>query len=236
MVDSKTRFREVAVDRFGWVLLASMVTYIILVAVDQSEWAGISGTLPVLLTVLLTINASSPGPKARYFAVSLVGGAVIVGAISADVHDARVYGIAMLLAGFSLGVCIVLTLLRMAEHTRVSVQTVLAVLAAYVMFGLFFTFIDSGVGHITGQFFYQSGAHTQSDYAYLSYITLTTVGFGDLTPGTGIARSLIILEALMGQIFLVTLVARMVSLLGTERAPMSARRAEGLEEDTNPSE
>ena len=221
----KTKFREAAVDRFGFVLLACVATYIILVAVDQSQYSGLAGALPVLVTVLLTINASNPGPAARYTALGLVTGAVIVGSISAGINDARVFGVAMELAGFALGVCIVLILLRMAEHMKVTVQTVLAVLAAYVMFGLFFTFIDSGIGHISGHFFAQSGAHSQSDYAYLSYITLTTVGFGDLTPGTGIARSIIILEALMGQIFLVTLVARMVSLLGTERSPMSAQRA-----------
>jgi hypothetical protein len=112
----------------------------------------------------------------------------------------------------------------MGEHTTVSVHTVFAVLAAYVMIGLFFTYLDSGIGHIGGHFFHQSGAHSQSDYAYLSYITLTTVGFGDLTPGTGPARSVIILEALIGQIFLVTLVARMVSLFGTGRAPMTLGR------------
>ena len=100
----------------------------------------------------------------------------------------------------------------------------LAVVSSYVMLGLFFAYLDSGIGHIMGTFFAQPGAHSQSDYAYLSYITLTTVGFGDLTPGTSIARSVIILEALIGQIFLVTFVARMVSLFGTQRSRL--RRAD----------
>ena len=53
---------------------------------------------------------------------------------------------------------------------------------------------------------------------YLSYVTLTTVGFGDLTPYTNLARSVVVLEALIGQIFLVTLVARLVALYSSEHS------------------
>ena len=63
---------------------------------------------------------------------------------------------------------------------------------------------------------------SRSDLIYLSYITLTTVGFGDLTPRSGVARTLIITEALIGQIFLVTAVARVVSLFGSNQTKASS--------------
>jgi len=149
----------------------------------------------------------------------------VLALVNVSRHGPDPVGTSLLLTGLSLGFCIVAMLMRMATHTHVTVRTVLAVLASYVMLGLFFAYFDSGIGHIMGTFFAQSGQHSQSDYAYLSYITLTTVGFGDLTPGTGVARSVIILEALIGQIFLVTLVARMVSLFGTDRSPFQLREA-----------
>ena len=49
-------------------------------------------------------------------------------------------------------------------------------------------------------------------FAYFSYITMATVGYGDLTPATGLPRTNAVLEALIGQIFLVVLVARLVGM------------------------
>ena len=47
---------------------------------------------------------------------------------------------------------------------------------------------------------------------YFSFVTLTTLGFGDLSPSVGLPQALTALEALLGQVFLVTLVARLVTL------------------------
>ena len=66
--------------------------------------------------------------------------------------------------------------------------------------------------HRDGPFFVQPGGHQQSEYVYYSFVTLTTLGFGDLSPTVGLPQALTALEALLGQIFLVTLVARLVTL------------------------
>ena len=52
------------------------------------------------------------------------------------------------------------------------------------------------------------------DFLYFSFVTITTVGYGDLTAGTSTGRVLVTFEAMIGQIFLVTLVARLVSMYG----------------------
>lgn len=217
--------RAAVTDRFGLVLVSCLVTYTFLVVVDSPEWIALASAVPVAVTVLLAIWASAPPPLLRYTPLILVFAGIVLAFVNVTHHGPDPVGASLLLTGLALGFCIVAMLVRMATHTRISVRTVLAVLASYVMLGLFFAYIDSGIGHIMGTFFAQSGQHSQSDYAYLSYVTLTTVGFGDLTPGTGVARSVIILEALVGQIFLVTLVARMVSLFGTGRSPFAQRDA-----------
>ena len=61
------------------------------------------------------------------------------------------------------------------------------------------------------------GSPLRGAFRLLSYVTLTTVGFGDLTPKSDIARTMVITEALAGQIFLVTAVARVVSMFGQQR-------------------
>jgi len=211
-------------DHFGLVLLACLVSYTLVVSVSSDRWAALISALPVLVTVVLALLASRAGPQLRWGAIGL---------INAARHGPDPAGVSLLLTGLSLVVCLMAMLVRMAMHTRITVRTVMAVLASYVMLGLIFTYVDSGVAHITKEFFAQPGQHTQSDFAYFSYITLTTVGYGDLTPITGIGRSLASLEALIGQIFLVTLVARMVSLFGTERAPLDLRDRRNLREEIN---
>ena len=72
---------------------------------------------------------------------------------------------------------------------------------------------DYGVQLVSGNsFFAQPGHHGPADFAYFSYITMATVGYGDLSPATGLPRTNAVLEALMGQIFLVVLVARLVGM------------------------
>lgn len=220
-------------DHFGLVLLACLVSYTLVVSVSSDRWAALISALPVLVTVVLALLASRAGPQLRWGAIGLVSAAIVLGVINAARHGPDPAGVSLLLTGLSLVVCLMAMLVRMAMHTRITVRTVMAVLASYVMLGLIFTYVDSGVAHITKEFFAQPGQHTQSDFAYFSYITLTTVGYGDLTPITGIGRSLASLEALIGQIFLVTLVARMVSLFGTERAPLDLRDRRNLREEIN---
>jgi voltage-gated potassium channel Kch len=61
------------------------------------------------------------------------------------------------------------------------------------------------------EFFLNEGAPERDDFLYVSYSTLSTVGYGDLTAATELGRSLAITEALFGQLYLVTVVALIVS-------------------------
>ncbi len=82
----------------------------------------------------------------------------------------------------------------------------------YVLIGLLYAFLYLAVADFRDTFFAQPGAHEQSEYLYFSFVTLTTLGFGDLSPAPGLPQALTVSEALLGNIFLVTLVARLVTL------------------------
>ena len=66
---------------------------------------------------------------------------------------------------------------------------------------------------------------------YFSFITMASVGYGDLTPQGGLGRALAVIESLFGQIYLVTAVAALVGNLGRARAPQEGRDEESLEEN-----
>ena len=106
-----------------------------------------------------------------------------------------------------------ITLRRVLAHRRITHETVLGALCTYVLVGLLFAFVYLAVSDLReASFFVQEGPHAQSEYLYFSFVTLTTLGFGDLSPAVGLPQALTVLEALLGQIFLVTLVARLVTL------------------------
>jgi len=105
---------------------------------------------------------------------------------------------------------------RILMSRRVTLRLLVAAICVYLMIGLLFTFVYLGVNGVHPNFFAQGAQKDPSIYLYFSFITMTTVGFGDFTPGAAVPRVLVVLEAMLGQVFLVTAVARLVSLYSSE--------------------
>ena len=110
------------------------------------------------------------------------------------------------------------------EEGGVTMQTMFGVLCLYLLVGLSFGVGFAVVEELSNSDFFISGAARGDDFLYYSFATLTTVGYGDLVAATDLGRSLSITEALIGQIYLVTVVAVIVSNL---RPAGSSRRAQG---------
>jgi hypothetical protein len=107
---------------------------------------------------------------------------------------------------------------RLARHPVISIQTITGALCVYVLFGLFFALLFRLLELMgLSPFFTQIENAKAADYVYFSFVTLTTVGYGDLTTTHNVARMLAITEALLGQFYLVTVIAVLVSRAGTRR-------------------
>jgi hypothetical protein len=103
----------------------------------------------------------------------------------------------------------------LSRRGNVSWSLINGALSVYLIMGIVFAFAYSFLYTITPDAF--SGADKIDgpgfqNFIYLSYVTLTTLGFGDITPTRPIASSLITLEAVVGQIYLTVLVARLVGM------------------------
>ncbi len=107
---------------------------------------------------------------------------------------------------------VVLVLVRVARQRVVTISTVFGALLAYALLGFAFASVYAAIDLATGDAIFAQGVVPQADYVYFSFVTLTTLGFGDLTPALDIIKRLVVVEALIGQIFLVVLVARLDSL------------------------
>ena len=98
------------------------------------------------------------------------------------------------------------------DQGEVNAKSVTGAICVYLTLGLMFTFVYGAVAALdSAPFFTQGTDGTLSIRLYFSYITLATVGYGDYTPATNLGHLLAIIEALTGQLYLVTVVALLVS-------------------------
>jgi voltage-gated potassium channel Kch len=112
-------------------------------------------------------------------------------------------------------------LARISQHKVVTLQTVMGGVAAYALIGFGLAAIYRGLDLLLGNLF--NGIAGHGDYVYVSFVTLTTVGYGDITPATDLAKRLVVIEMFVGQVFLITLVARLVSLWGVPTSKPGSR-------------
>lgn len=190
---------------------------------------------PLLSTVLLTAvvvltfsRAGAPRPW-RWTAIGCIGMAVLVAiadVVTADVPLDEIDTVGAAPAGLlavSLAMTLPAVLAAAFAHQRITLNTVTAAITAYLLLGLLFASIFRAVDLATTlPFFVQDTTPAQADFVYFSFVTLTTVGYGDLSPAHGLGRGLATLEALIGQIYLVTTVAVVVSRLGQDRQTPAA--------------
>lgn len=100
---------------------------------------------------------------------------------------------------------------------RVTLRRIEGAIAAYLLIGLIFAGAYELVGALAPGAFLRNGAPMAThalggDFVFFSFVTLTTTGYGDMVPVHPVARSLALLEAITGQLFLAVVLARLVSL------------------------
>jgi Ion channel len=106
---------------------------------------------------------------------------------------------------------------RIGLHPEITAATILGAVCIYLLIGLFFAYVFRIVDVFDGPFFERGELAVSTSLLYYSYSTLTTVGFGDLTASSDLGRMLSVLEALIGQLYLVTVVALVIGNLGRQR-------------------
>jgi hypothetical protein len=200
-------------DRYGALLALILLDCIVLFAGALEEFGRWSPLVLVVATVVFGVRTSRiTGPVV---VITQVAAAVllVLAAIGEGMDSDWVMGWAMVIGALALATLAVVILTRILRHTRVTQQTILGAICVYVLIGLLFAFAEYGISRVSGNaFFVQEAVAPFANHLYFSFVTLTTLGFGDLTPATDLGKGLVSFEALLGQVFLVTLVARLVSL------------------------
>ena len=198
-----------------WAVLGLVVATYVLTSVMGQDRTNPAGVLLQVLTAwfaLLTAGVQrATRAVAAVFLVSLVLTAVIASMVSS--------GVVMLTANVLLYVVAPVAILRhLAIRPVVDMQTLVGAVASYVMIGMLFAFCYELTAALqSGPFFAGLGDPTHSQALFFSFTTLTTTGYGNLVPAGNPGQALAVTEMLFGQLFLVTVVAKVVG--GLARRP-----------------
>ncbi len=204
------------VDRFGLVLVAVSAIVGVLLMFDlprlsSATTAGeVAVTVLTAVTLILALLASGASRPFRNLAV--VAGVVFIGwAVISFFTHADSVGFLRWFWFLLVVATPFFVLRRLVSHREVTAETLLGAASVYLLIAVAFMFLYLGIdGFQPGRFFGQSEPTTA--FMYFSLVTITTLGYGDLSPVTETARAAASATAIVGQVYLVFIVARMVGL------------------------
>ena len=203
------------------------------IAVPEGPWALLLTTVVLATTFSIAMLVSGVQPKVvrAWLGVAVLG--VGVSVLIALTQETRTAGGYLAITSLVVTAATIGAIARRIwQHVEISVLTVLGAVCVYVLIGLSFAFAYEVVGAFGSQpFFASQEAGTRSEYVYFSFITMATVGYGDLAAQGGLGRALAVTEGLLGQIYLVTAVAALVSNVSRARTPQQGRGKEAPEEN-----
>lgn len=217
-------------DSYGLVFLLAVLTILATALLGEWRWGRLLMAVLLGATFLLAFVASRPHDRRRGagVTVALVLVAVAVVAAAADAGAPGQLVDLAVAAVFVVGASVAIAA-HVRAHTAITMRTVMAALCVYLFLGLLFAVLYTAIDLLDdGAYFVQTSTADGVDFVYFSFTTQSTVGYGDLTPATDLGRMLAITQALLGQAYLVTVVAALVSNLGRGRpAPTGHGRDRG---------
>jgi hypothetical protein len=207
--------------RFGIVLVLIIVAVFFVMAAPRGDTARfVSVTLQALVLVAAVIASKSPPWVIRISVVAAILG--IAGSAAAlfgtgEFGNSAAGVVALLYVLMTPPAIATGVVKQFREEGGVTIHSMFGVLCLYLLIGLIFAVAFAVIQDISSTDFFTTKDGGRDDFLYFSYATLTTVGYGDLIAATNLGRSLAISEALLGQIYLVTVVALIVGNLRSPR-------------------
>jgi hypothetical protein len=203
-----------------------LATYVIMASSpDQQSVRVITVTLEGV-TLLVTLVAARAN-RVLFRIATFVVIVAIVGAVgSLAVSSAsRTTGWFLALNVLFVGAAPIVIAVSLYRRDVVDVRTVLGSICIYLLIGIMFAFLYASIGAIGNDSFFVQTEHPKlATFLYFSYVTQTTVGYGDYTAASDFGRTLATSEALLGQLYLVTVIAVLVSRMAS--APLRPPRDE----------
>jgi hypothetical protein len=210
------RLERIRATHSYWAVLAAIfVAFFLAALLPDSAWATSLIVLVQSVTLFVVIWTAGWRMTERTIPFSIATAAALAALINLF-WQAEALTVALALVAGLLTVTIAVAIARGAiAQNEVNSRSVAGAICVYILFGLVFMFVYgilAVVGH--GPFFAQGTDGTRPLRLYFSFTTLATLGYGDYTASSNLGHALAVLEALVGQLYLVTVVAVVVTRLG----------------------
>jgi len=205
---------------FAWLLCMILCFLIVSGFEDRHPMIWAAGIFLKIAIFVLAFHVSGVGRK--FFLTTASMAVIVAGAsVPARMYQGKLESI-VLLTWSAMMLLVPIAILRKIGkefgEEGVDLEVVLGALCAYLYIGTYFAFLYGVMAHLSmSPFFAQPGADGRLNYLYFSFITLTTTGYGDLSPAFGPGQMIAVTEAVIGQLYLVSVVAIVVGAYGKRR-------------------
>jgi voltage-gated potassium channel len=199
-----------------WAVLGAIfVAFFLAALLPDTSWAASTILLVGAATLLIAIWTAGWTMTERTFPIALATAAIACAVLNLFWRDEALTATLGIVGGLlTITIAVVIAAGAIAQQ-EVNSRSVAGAICVYVLLGMVFMFIYGTLAAIgKAPFFAQGIDGTRPLRLYFSYVTLATLGYGDYTPAQNLGRALAVLEALAGQLYLVTVVAVVVSRLG----------------------
>jgi hypothetical protein len=197
-------------DSYALVLVLLLASVFLAIVAPEETWGRVLRDTVLAGTVVVaywtaTARRAFLIPRVVVPSVALVF--VVVGALEGATTQATSAAVgAVLIAGVAF-----LIARDLFDRGKVDAQTVLGALSFYVLVGAFFVSMYSFAAAGDGAFFTRGDDGSTGEHLYFSLVAISTTGFGDLAAASDLGRALVALEIVLGQLYLVTVVAVIVT-------------------------
>ena len=206
--------RRRASHSYGFVLALIFATFVFAASAPDENWTQSVLVVLQAATLAAALWTSGLGRSAGIAtaALAVIAVAAVAGSLLGGSPWEGAIGIVQ--SVLVLAACGVIGL-GVVDQGSVNAQSILGAVSIYLLLGLLFTMVYGAIAVLgSGDLFAQGTDGTLSLRLYFSYVTLATLGYGDYTTSGQFAHTVSITEALVGQLYLVTVLAVLVARLG----------------------
>jgi Ion channel len=203
---------------YGYLLLMIGVSFVFAATAPDTDWA--TGVLVLLQTATMMVALWTSGIAGADSPIHVALLLVAVALAAADIihGGSTLNGVLSIISGLLTVATAVVIALSVVAKGEVNRQSITGAICVYILLGMVAMFVYGAVAALgSGAFFAQGTDGTRPIRLYFSYVTLATLGYGDYTPAGNLGHALAVVEALLGQLYLVTVVALLVARMRPAR-------------------
>jgi ion channel len=208
-----SRFAERVASAFGLVLLLVLATYALLSLTSYKDWPGVVTALVSSASAVVALASAGTRHAVVRWAGRLAVVAVGLQIVAVVSGSGGVQGASALLQVGLLSVAALAVLRAVLSESQVGFRTILGAVSVYLVLAIQFAYVYVFLEKVQGGPFFANTPKLQTgDYMFFSITTLTTTGYGNLVPAGQPGKMISGFEMFTGQLFVVTLIAGLVSL------------------------